>query len=116
MSYLNKSILSGFSKASCPAYKIFLNETKSPRGLMILAEKNIPDKGFYDYCTCGACEINGPINKISLDEEIIMIRERLVEEGMTTEANLKMIDNIKEKGNPLGLLKNGEIPEEIWDC
>ena len=103
----------GMCKANCPIYKILLSETKSPRGKIILADKNILDKTFYNCSLCGACDEDCPLG-ISITDEIIKMREKLVEEGITTEPNTQMIKNIREFGNPYGKHDKRKNVEVIW--
>jgi len=112
---LEKCFNCGLCKANCPVYKVILKETVSPRGKSILLKKDVLDKIFYLCTLCKACERECPA-QVRLSEVIREAREMLVENNMETEANKKMIDNIRKFGNPFGKLEKGKIPKELYCC
>lgn len=105
----------GLCKANCPIYKTLLNETFGPRGKMILLNKKVLDKIFYLCALCKYCEENCPAG-IKISEEIKRAREELIKNKMETEANKKMIENIRKFGNPFGKIEEGKIPKELYCC
>jgi hypothetical protein len=44
------------------------------------------------------------------------VREKAVKNKIETEANKKMMENVKKVGNPFGEIKEGEIPKELYCC
>lgn len=101
---------------NCPVYYVLRKEMMGPRGILKLKEKS-EFGDFYMYaCTlCKNCEKECPV-EINISEEIIKSREESVARGVETEANKKMIENIRKYGNPFGGIKKGEIPEELYCC
>jgi Fe-S oxidoreductase len=97
-----KCTLCGLCRLSCPIYKIFLNETASPRGRAVLLKQNSPSRHFYLCTLCKACEHACILKDIDLTDKIRKFRQDLVELGMTTEANERMIENIRRYGNTVG--------------
>lgn len=112
---LEKCSLCGLCKAYCPVYNVILNETAGPRGKAILIKKDISNKIFYICSLCKSCDKECPAG-IELSREIRNTRELLVREGKETEANRKMIDNIRKFGNPFGRIEKGKIPKELYCC
>lgn len=88
-------------------------ERISPRGLAILADQGIASVVFYQCTLCRACRIVCPVGHDPNGESI---RAGLVAQGMETEANREMIDNIRRYGNPFGPLREGEIPKTLTCC
>ncbi len=106
--------LCGFCKAGCPVFRATKNERYSPRGKAILVKNNEMEKDTFMKCTlCGQCEKNCPV---SVEFGFSEIRERLVREGKETEANKRMIGNVRKYGNPFGKVEKGKIPEELYCC
>ncbi|MCW1296942.1 MAG: (Fe-S)-binding protein [Candidatus Parvarchaeota archaeon] len=105
----------GFCKVNCPIFRVMLSETLSPRGKMILLKKEIMDEVFYICALCKSCEENCPA-EIKISEEIKKIREKLIKNKKETEANKKMIENIRKFGNPFGKIEEGKIPRELYCC
>jgi len=105
----------GFCKSHCPIFMVLLEETKGARGRAVLAKNELNDEIFYLCTLCGACKVTCPIG-IDLPEEIKKIRAKLVGLGAETEANKKMIDNIRKYGNPYGKVEKGKIPKELYCC
>lgn len=110
---LKKCSLCGLCKASCPVFKVLLAETSGPRGKAILIKNSVLNEIFYKCTLCKACKVECPAG---IDLEIDKIRERLVKNKIETEANEKMINNIRKYGNPFGKVKKGKIPEELYCC
>ena len=106
---VEKCIQCGICKVNCPIFKVILKESVSPRGLTLLAKKQIATPAFY-YCTlCKACEQECPL-EINITEAVIELREKL-KQTKETKANRRMIERIRETGNPYGFLKKEEINE-----
>jgi len=103
-----KCTLCGICKFSCPAYKFFFDEAVSPRGKATMLKKGFPSKYFYLCTLCKACEEACILKDIDNVEKIRDFRKELVDQGMTTESNRTMIENIRKFGNPFGEVKKGE--------
>lgn len=111
-----KCIKCGLCKMKCPVYFVMREEMAAPRGILTLKEKNVFKELFVYACTlCGSCEKECPVG-VEIIKEIIEARERSVESGFETEANKRMIENIRKYGNPFGDIKKGEIPKELYCC
>lgn len=100
-----KCTLCGICITSCPVFNVLKNEKVSPRGKAILIANDLLDKVIYACTLCGACRENCPID---LDLKLKEIREKMVNEGIETDANRKMIENLRKHGNPIGKIKEGE--------
>lgn len=94
-----KCTLCGMCITSCPVFKVLRNEKVSPRGKAILISNDLLDKVIYACTLCGACRKNCPID---FDLKLRKVREKMVKEGIETPAQKKMIENIREFGNPMG--------------
>lgn len=106
--------LCGFCKYNCPVFRATKKETLSPRGRAILLKKGILDRDVFFKCSiCKACEEVCPVR---VDFRFQKIRTKLIEQGRETEANKKMIKNIREYGNPFGKLEKGRIPDKLYCC
>ena len=89
----------GLCRESCPVFDVLKRESVSPRGFAVLQKKEVLDKMFYLCVLCGNCERECPYQvKLKLSE----VREKLVEQGIETENNKKMIENLRKTGNPYG--------------
>lgn len=110
---LEKCSLCGLCKINCPAFKILLRETSGPRGKAILIKKDVLSEIFYECTLCNACKIECPVG---IDLELGKMREKLVENKIETKANKKMIENIRQHGNPFGKVEKGKIPKELYCC
>jgi Fe-S oxidoreductase len=110
-----KCTLCGLCKASCPAYKVLLNESISPRGKAILLKRDFPSKHFYLCTMCKACENACILSDIDLIEKIRRYRSELVDLGISTDANKRMIANIRQFGNPFGIVEKGK-KVELFCC
>lgn len=106
--------LCGFCKYNCPIFRATQRETLSPRGRAILLNKNILDRNNIFKCTlCEACEKACPAK---IDFRFVELRTKLIEEGKETEANKRMIENVRKYGNPFGKIKKGKIPDKLYCC
>jgi len=105
----------GFCKAVCPVFLILLEETKGARGRAALAKRDIKDDVYYLCSLCGACKEVCP-EGIDLPEEIRKMRDKMVDLGLETEGNKKMIENIKQYGNPFGKVEKGKMPKDLYCC
>jgi Fe-S oxidoreductase len=110
-----KCTLCGLCKTSCPAYKVLLNESISPRGKAILLKRDFPSKHFYLCTMCKACENACILSDIDLVEKIRRYRAELVDLGISTDANKRMIANIRQFGNPFGVVEKGK-KVELFCC
>jgi fumarate reductase (CoM/CoB) subunit B len=105
----------GFCKRLCPVFRVTLEETKGARGRAALIKRDVNDEIYYLCTLCGACKVTCPAG-IDLPEEIRRMRAKLVSLGAETEANRKMIENIRKFGNPYGKVEKGKIPKELYCC
>jgi len=105
----------GLCKANCPVFRILLKESYSPRGRAILISENRLDDLLHYCVLCKSCELSCPVG-IELPDIIRAARAEMVKSGAETDANRKMIKNIREHGNPFGKLKKGETPKELYCC
>ncbi len=110
MAGVDKCILCGLCRQDSQLLKLTGNETLTARGKALLIKKDILDKVFYIDPLNNVTVKNCPTN-VNIAEEVRIQRERMVEHGMETKANRRMIDNIREFGNPYGKLKKVEIKE-----
>ena len=94
--------LCGLCRLSCPIYKVFLNETAGPRGKAVMLKQSFPSRHFYLCTLCKACENACILKDIDLTDRIRKFRQELVDLKMTTEANERMLDNIRRYGNTIG--------------
>lgn len=115
MKEIDKCSLCGMCRMACPVFRAALTETSTPRTKALLIKKGIQDKMIYACTLCKACTLECPA-LVKLDEEIEKERARLVSKGITTEANEKMIRNIREYGNPFGKVEKGKKPKELYCC
>src|SRR3989344_6726221 len=100
-----KCILCGRCRETCPVYKAVLKETAAPRAKAILLQAEREDKLFYLCSLCGSCKVNCPIDA---DLKIVPSRAKLVERGIETGPNKRMIDSLRKYGHPFGDLEDGE--------
>ena len=112
---INKCVLCGFCKANCPVFKILLTEANSPRGKAIMIKKEVIDSIFYKCTLCGACNAECPIG-VDLESEMVKMRQKLVERGIETEDNKKMIEKIRAEGIPFGRIEKGKTPKNLYCC
>ena len=59
--------------------------------------------------------VNCPL-EIDTAEIIRKLREFSVKEKIETEGNKKMVEKIREYGNPFGKIGEGKIPKELYCC
>ncbi|MFH1638566.1 MAG: 4Fe-4S dicluster domain-containing protein [Candidatus Woesearchaeota archaeon] len=95
-----KCIECGFCKNTCPIYRALLNESTSPRTKGRLKNEDMPEKVFYLCTLCDAHKLSCPIKKLELD--IPEARRRMVEQGIETDRNKEMIENLRRTGNIYG--------------
>lgn len=109
-------VLCGMCRSRCPVFKALLTESVSPRGLAIFIEKKLRDTVFWEKCSqCRACDVVCPMNA-QLSSKIREHRSWLIKQGIETEANKKMMENIRKYGNPFGELEEGKAPKELYCC
>jgi iron-sulfur cluster protein len=74
------------------------------------------DSGLYFCTTCQSCKENCPF-EIDTPELIKKLRKKVVEDGIETKTNERMMENIRTMGNPFGEeVKDGKIPKELYCC
>jgi Fe-S oxidoreductase len=110
---LEPCIKCGMCKSNCPVFKIVREETVSPRGHSILLLNKKLENSLYDCNLCKSCEKNCPLG-IPICDAIVKARESLALQKRNTDANNKMIKNIKKTGNPFG--DKPPEGEELFCC
>lgn len=109
-------VLCGMCRSRCPVFKALLSESASPRGMAIYMEKKLKDLVFWEKCTqCRACDRACPMNA-ELSKKIREYRRRLIKEGVETEGNKRMMENVRKYGNPFGRSEEGRSPKELYCC
>ncbi len=103
----------GLCREACPVFSVLRQEHISPRGLSILAGRNVASVVFYQCTLCRACRVACPVGHDPAGEGV---RAGLVAQGVETEANRVMMANIRQYGNPFGPLQEGEIPKTLTCC
>ena len=74
------------------------------------------DSGLYFCTTCQLCKENCPF-EIDVPKLIKKLRKKVVEKGLETRINERMMENIRTMGNPFGEeVKEGKIPKELYCC
>jgi iron-sulfur cluster protein len=73
------------------------------------------ERGLYYCTTCQACKFNCPLD-IDVAKLVKELREISAEQKIETEGNKKMMENIREYGNPFGKIEEGKIPKELYCC
>lgn len=94
--------LCGLCKLNCPIYRVFFNEAAAPRGRAVMLKHQFPSKHFYLCTLCKACEQACILENIDLTDKIRQFRKELVDLKLTTEANERMMENIRRYGNTIG--------------
>lgn len=107
---VEKCILCGLCRQDSDLLKLTAKETLTARGKAILIKKNILDKIYYIDPMTNLTVKNCPTN-VDITEEIRKQRELMVKHGIETKANRRMIENIRQFGNPYGSLKKADIKE-----
>jgi L-lactate utilization protein LutB len=69
----------------------------------------------YNCTLCQNCTFNCPA-KINWQNIVRISRDRYNKEGRNTESNLKMIENIRQFGNPFGEVGEKVSPDELFCC
>lgn len=105
---IEKCVKCGLCKSLCPVFKIVREETISPRGKVLILEKDIYDKIVYECSLCKACEEKCPLG-LKLCDAFRKARKVLVESGKETKENKEMIRNIRRDGNPFGKVSGKKI-------
>lgn len=105
---IEKCVKCGMCKSLCPVFRIVREETISPRGKVLILEKDIYDKIVYECSLCKACEEKCPLN-LKLCDAFRKARKVLVESGKETKENKEMIKNIRKDGNPFGKVSGKKI-------
>ena len=103
----------GLCREACPVFTILRQEHISPRGLALLADQSVASTVFYQCTLCRTCRVVCPVGHDPSGEGL---RAELVGQRIETDANRQMIDNIRAYGNPIGVLKEGEIPKNLYCC
>ena len=73
------------------------------------------NRGLYWCTTCSACKVNCPVG-LDVSEMVKNLRSEALNNNLQTEANKKMINNIRNYGNTIGKIEEGEIPKELYCC
>ena len=92
-----KCVLCGICRSYCPVYRTTLKETDSPRTKAFFANSKRNDAVFFKCTLCGNCTNKCPYGA---EINVAKIRANMVNQGITTEANKKIVETIKETGNP----------------
>ncbi len=103
----------GMCKSICPVFSIILEESSSPRGKIMLLEKDIYDQLLYNCSLCHACE-QKCASGIKIVDAIRKARQILAENNKDTKENKEMIKNIQEAGNPFG--REPEKSKKMYCC
>ncbi|MFC1685442.1 4Fe-4S dicluster domain-containing protein [Nanoarchaeota archaeon] len=107
--------LCGLCKSSCPAYKVLIDESVSPRGRAVLLKSKVLSKHLYVCTLCKACENFCTVKDIDLVEKIRAAREHMVKNGQETEAGKRLVANINKTGSCVG--KFDEVKGfDLWEC
>ena len=111
---VDRCVQCGMCRTACPVFEQLKNEKYGPRGKAFIIKKDEePDLSFYDCTLCGACRAScAAIVAIPVVDE----REKLVKAGKETEANRRMIENVRKHGNPFGKVEKGKIPKDLYCC
>ena len=112
MAGVDKCILCGLCRQDSVLLKLTGRETFGARGKAILIKKNILDKVFYIDPVSNTTVRSCPTN-VDIAGEVIKQREKMIENGLETKANRRMIESIREFGNPYGNL-NAEETSEVY--
>ena len=110
MASVDKCILCGLCRQDSQLLTLTGKETLTARGKAILIKKDVLDKIFYIDTLHNSTVRNCPTN-VDIAEEVRKRREKMVEEGMETVANRRMIENIRQFGTPYGKLRKEDIIE-----
>jgi glycolate oxidase iron-sulfur subunit len=99
---VEKCIKCGLCNSHCPVLRIVREEQVSPRGRSIILGDEIIEKSVYACTLCGACETKCPLN-LKLCDAFLKARQVLVFQKKELLGNKNMIENLKKKGNSLGV-------------
>jgi len=103
----------GLCKAVCPVLRVMKEESKGPRCRMLQINEKQEDESLLFSTLCSACDAACPV-KIDISKDVLAARQRLVGKGIETEANKRMIENMRKYGNPFGEIKGK--PKELFCC
>jgi len=103
-----KCTLCGLCKFSCPAYRLLLDESVSPKGKAVLLKSSVLSKHLYVCTLCKACEFFCTIDEIDLVDKIRKAREKMVAAGQETDAGKELLENIEKYGTCVGPVKAGD--------
>ncbi len=92
----------GLCKSNCPVFLATKKETKSPRAKIILLRDNVITEEFHYCLQCGACKGDCP-SEIDIPKEVRNARIKLIEKKEESEENIKLMKNLREKGNIYGI-------------
>ena len=96
----------GLCKANAPVHKVLLKEAHTARGMAsLIQEGKLDSKIFYADPLDEGYKVICPTG---VDLEIADIRRQLVEKGVTTTANKKIVESLKKFGNPFGIDPNAQ--------
>ena len=110
MAGVDKCILCGLCRQDSSLFKLTGKEVLSARGKALLIKKGILDKIFYIDPLVNVTVAHCPTD-VDISEEVRKQRVRLVENGIESKPNRRMIESIREFGTPYGDLKAGDIQE-----
>lgn len=97
----------------CPVLRVMREESKGPRCRVLQINEDAEDTSLFFSTLCSACDAACPVG-IDISTEIQKARERLVQRGVETEVNKKMIENVRKYGNPFGKIEGK--PKELFCC
>ena len=93
------NLKSGFSKALDPIYKVFKEETVSPRGQLLNLEKGIYSEILYKSALCMGAEQGSlsktPFAKIMRKARIVLVEEGRAPQALQTEDVKAIIEEIQ---------------------
>ncbi len=90
----------GLCKENCPVFRALKRESVSPRGFAILQKKEVYDKIIFLCSLCGNCKHACPYG---VDLDLLKFRQKVLEKGVESSANKKVINNLRSSGNPYGV-------------
>jgi len=109
-------VLCGMCRSRCPVFRTLLTESVSPRGLAIFIEKKLKDTVFWEKCSqCRACDSVCPMSA-HLSKKIREHRQWLIGQGIETDSNKVMMDNVRKYGNPFGKIDETKPVKELYCC
>jgi fumarate reductase (CoM/CoB) subunit B len=112
-SEVDKCTTCGMCRTACPTFRAMKTEANSPRGKAIFMKKGVDDEIFYKCTLCGACKQKCPTD---VNLGLKAHRETLAGKGVQTEANKKMIENVRKHGNPFGDPDKDSESDDLYCC